>query len=443
MTGHSPKTPDHRAAARREASAAQEPPASDDRLGEAARAALSGLAAGSSPGTPVAAVGVAVSGGSDSMATLVLLARLHPVAAVTVDHGLRPEAAAEAAFVARFCAERGIPHSTLRWSGPAPTGNLMDQARRARLRLIGEWARAQGIPAVALGHTADDEAETFLLRLGREAGLEGLAGMRREFEAGGVRWVRPFLRHSREELRDFLRRQGIGWIEDPTNADDRYDRVKARRALRTLGRLGIGAGRIVATVDHLAAAEAALRQALDRLIRAHVREVSGDLLIDAPAFRQEFDPEMQRRLVVAGLRWTSGADYAPRGAKVADFLAHWQTRPGSTLLGCRLTLGPDVIRISREARAVAGLQTPSQTGRWDRWRLEGPAAPGLRLAALGAEGLRQAGNWRDSGLPRASLLASPAVWDGESLLAAPVAGLENGWKAQIACGAFASWAFRR
>ena len=92
------------------------------------------------------------------------------VRAVTVDHGLRPEAAAEAAWVGRLCAGLGVPHDTLQWQGWDGAGNLQDQARRARLSLIADWAKVAGLGAVALGHTQDDQAETVLMRLARRAG---------------------------------------------------------------------------------------------------------------------------------------------------------------------------------------------------------------------------------------------------------------------------------
>lgn len=393
------------------------------------------------PRYPTDRIGVAVSGGSDSMATLALLAKFHAVEAVTVDHGLRPEAADEAAFVARFCATHDIPHTTLRWDGPEPSGNLMDQARRARLRLIGDWARARGIASVALGHTSDDQAETFLMRLSREAGLEGLAGMRARFEAEGILWVRPFLMQSRAELRGYLTRHGIGWVEDPSNSNARFDRVKARNALAALKPLGIDAEKINSVVHHLAMAESALNACLHDFAEAAVKTPAGDVVIDAMAFRRS-NPEMQRRLIVAALRWVSGADYAPRASKVSDFLMSWGERPDRTLHGCRITVTDTEMRLTREAKAVAELRAP--VGQiWDRWRLEGPAKAGQEIAALGAEGLRHCPDWRETGIPRASLLASPAVWQGENLVAAPLAGLENGWKARIDCGSFHSSLFRR
>ncbi len=387
-------------------------------------------------------VGVAVSGGSDSMATLVLLAQVCAVEAVTVNHGLRPEAAGEAAFVARFCAARGIAHTVLHWDGGQAQGNLMDAARRARFRLIGAWARGRGLAQVALGHTADDQAETFLMRLSRAAGLEGLAGMRECFEAEGVCWHRPLLRHSRAELRAVLQAQGVTWVEDPSNANDRFDRVRARKALAALAPLGIDAANLNAVVHHLALAEVALGHALQRLARDHVREQAGDVVIDAQAFHRAFDPEMRRRMLNAALIWVSGADYPPRAAGVLDLMAASPRGQTRTLHGCRISAGATEIRITREVAAVAGLRVPAGQV-WDRWRLEGPMTGGLEIAALGTEGLRQAKGWRESGLPRASLLAAPGLWLGETLVAAPLARLENGWKARIVRGSFTQALIRR
>ena len=387
-------------------------------------------------------IGVAVSGGSDSMATLSLLSALHPVEAVTVDHGLRPEAAAEADFVARFCAERGIAHSILRWDGRQAKGNLMDAARRARLQLIGAWARARGIARVALGHTADDQAETFLMRLARESGLEGLAGMREQFEAEGVVWLRPFLGQTRAELREHLLRHGIGWIEDPSNADPRFDRVKARQALAALAPLGLTSEKLNAVVLNLAMAEQSVTCALQRLVAAHLRLDAGDVVLDAHGFRDDFDPETGRRVLNAALLWVSGADYPPRAAQVLDLLTSWRTRRDRTLHGCRILVADDSLRITREARAVAGLRVPLGAV-WDRWRIEGAADPGLTIAALGTEGLRQLPDWRQAGLPRPTLQASPAVWAGPRLVSAPLAGLKNGFEAHLLRPSFTSALIRR
>lgn len=380
-------------------------------------------------------VGVALSGGGDSAALLhaALLAGFG-VEAATVDHGLRPESADEAAAVGQGCAALGVPHAVLHWDGAAARGNVADAGRRARLRLIGAWARGRGLRHVLLGHTADDQAETFLMRIAREAGLEGLTGIRPRFEAEGVLWYRPILSVPRAALRDWLRARGIGWIDDPSNENDRYGRVRARRAVAALRPAGVTPETIGAVVGHLAAANAALDRSLADWGAAHVTQQAGEIRIATEAFAG-LDPELRRRLLNAALVWVSGADYPPRAAKLAGLLA---APRDATLHGCRIRLTKGRIVLAREARAVAGLRVPVGTD-WDGWRIEGP--PG-EIAALGAA-IADCPDWRATGLSRAAVVASPAVWDGNRLLAAPFAGRPEGWKTLNLRGSFAFAGFRR
>lgn len=186
---------------------------------------------------------VAVSGGSDSLALLLLIsawankcgARFQ---VVTVDHGLRPEAAAEAAFVAGTCEGLGVPHVTLAWEGLKPTSGLPEASRIARYQIMEEFARDIGANVIVTGHTSDDQAETVWMRLGREAnvnwsaGLSGMATVTRL--PGGSDLHRPLLRVSRDELRSVLRQNAQCWIEDPSNEDLSYERVRVRHQLNAL-----------------------------------------------------------------------------------------------------------------------------------------------------------------------------------------------------------------
>ncbi len=382
---------------------------------------------------------VAVSGGGDSMALLDLVlavfGRSLPIEAVTLDHGLRPEARDEAALVARFCAKNGVPHSVLTWRAEG-AGNLMARARDARYRLIADWARQRDIDQVALGHTADDAAETFLMRLSRAAGVDGLAAMQRLFDRHGVTWRRPLLGVSRAELRGWLDQRGIGWAEDPTNDDPAYERVRVRKLLTRLAPLGIDAGLLGRVAGQLGDARAALDHYTALEARRLVRLDRGDVLLTR-APDPDIPPEIERRLLVAALCWVSGAPYPPRDTTIRALRAALTTRGSTTAAGCHVSHLPTAprqpagIRITREFNAVRALTTPTEA-LWDgRWRLNGPHAPDLEVRALG-EAVARCPAWRESGLPRASLCASPSVWRGGVLAAAPLAGLSNGWSATLA-----------
>ena len=373
-------------------------------------------------------IGVAVSGGSDSLALLhAARAASLSVDAVTVDHGLRPGSAAEAAKVADLCRGLDVHHTVLRWDSWDGTGNVQDKARHARYALIADWARARGLASVALGHTMDDQAETFLMRLAREAGIDGLARMNATFERAGQRFDRPFLPLRRADLRDYLTGLGVAWLDDPSNDDDAFDRVKARRALAALEPLGIGAGTLFAVSGAMQDARAALSRLAADFARTRVRSAGGDLIFDRPALRgQPF--EIQRRLVGQALRFVASADYPPRRQPLDEVLRHIEAGGNTVLHGCRVMVSDMTLRIAREHAAVSALAGPTDAA-WDsRWRLDGPHAPDLEVRALGAA-LPDCPGWRETGLPRASLLASPAVWRGEELIAAPVAGLAEGWRA--------------
>lgn len=215
------------------------------------------------------AIVLAVSGGPDSVALMWLMARWRRslgrgprLVAVTVDHGLRPEAAAEARAVKRLARTLQVPHRTLRWSGEKPATGLPAAARAARYRLLAEAARQIGATHVATAHTRDDQAETVLMRLFRGSGIAGLGAMARASEREGVVLTRPFLNVAKTRLIATLDRAKIAFADDPTNRDPAFTRPRLRALLpqlaaeggdsRSLARLAARLARANAAIDVLA-----------------------------------------------------------------------------------------------------------------------------------------------------------------------------------------------
>lgn len=372
-------------------------------------------------------LGVAVSGGSDSLALLLGLAQTLDCEATqifvaTVDHGLRSEARDEAAFVAAICTELGLKHTTLRWGqGPKASGNLQAQARDARYSLLSKWAQELGLDAVALGHTADDQAETVLMQLSRAAGVDGLAAMAERSQHVGMTFWRPLLTCRRDALRAYLRAQQQTWVEDPSNEDSRFDRVKLRQAMGGLTELGLGVDALATVAQNMQRAQSALRDQT-RLAAAQLIESRyGALRLDRADFSR-LPAEIRHRLLVAALRWMGGGRYPPRRRPMDAALAAIGRGEPVTLAGCLILSQKAQIWITPEYRCVAGL-TCTQSGKWGRrWQISGPFQDGYRVSALGAAGLKQHPNWRDLQIPRPVLLALPAIWNGSRLVADPLAG---------------------
>lgn len=217
---------------------------------------------------------LAVSGGPDSTALLYLASRWRrglkggpALVAVTVDHGLRKESAAEARAVARLCRTLGVAHRTLRWSGTKPKTGLQDAARRARYELLANEAKRRRAQHVLTAHTLDDQAETILFRLSRGSGLTGLAGMARETDLFGITIVRPLLDVPKVRLVASLRKARIAYADDPSNRDPRFTRPRWREIAPLLAKEGLTPARLAllarrvrrAEAVHNAAAAAALK----------------------------------------------------------------------------------------------------------------------------------------------------------------------------------------
>ena len=281
-----------------------------------------------------ARIGIAVSGGPDSLALLLLAAasRKGRIEAATVDHQLREESAKEAAFVRSICERLDVPHVTLPVE-VAQGSSVQAHARRARYDALGEWAIRQDLGAVATGHHVDDQAETLLMRMARGAGLGGLVGVRysRPLEPG-VDLVRPLLEWRHAELGAIVAAAGITPVDDPANRDPRHDRSRFRRMLAEAD--WADAERLAASARWLADADEALEWSLKGLLETRVSPVEGGIAIDATGLPREF----QRRLLVAGFD-RMGA-HRPRGPELDRARKALRAGKAATLAGLKLEPGP-------------------------------------------------------------------------------------------------------
>ena len=280
-------------------------------------------------------VAVAVSGGPDSLALLLLAAAARPrlVDAATVDHGLREGSRAEAEMVAELCAKLGVHHDILTadWIVP-PTANIQAEARTMRYRLLAGWAEQRGIPALATAHHADDQAETLLMRLARGAGVRGLGGVRtRRKLTEQLMLVRPLLAWRKSELVAIVEAAGRKAIDDPGNRDPRHDRSRIRQVLEQAD--WADPARLAASAAALRDADEALDWALAPLVEARIRRDEAALVIEP----FDLPRELKRRLLAAAFGELGVA--APRGPELIRAMDSLEVGQAVTLSGLKLDGG--------------------------------------------------------------------------------------------------------
>ncbi len=309
----------------------------------------------------------AVSGGPDSIALMHLLARWDiparpPILIATVDHGLRPEAAEEAAFVSGEAAKLGFAHRILDWAGEKPQAGLQEAAREARYRLLFQCAKDEGASHLLTAHTQDDQAETIMMRLTRGSGLKGLAGMRRERDREGICHARPLLDLPKAALLELCRENGWPYITDPSNANERFARVRWRRLLPLLAEEGLTADRLSRLAQRVARAEAALEmKAREALAEASPQHDEAAFSFDAACLAREPFEIALRILAQALERIGLPLDNA-RLARLESGTERLRNavRAGESL---RMTLAGALITLDRTGRLALSQEPPRSRGR--------------------------------------------------------------------------------
>ena len=376
-------------------------------------------------------VALAVSGGSDSTALMWLVRRWAKalkqppkISVLTVDHGLRPAARDECRQVAAWAENLGLDAHILTWTGKRPASALQAKARELRYSLLRAWCETHGATALVTAHTLEDQAETFLMRLARGSGIKGLSAMRPDDETGSPLLERPLLATNRAALRATLQAADHPWIDDPSNEDDRFERVRLRKAMAGLEALGLTPEAIARSAARLERALIPLEGVSRGFVTEHVEmKPEGFALVDLIALRK-LDDEIAIQVLERLLERLGGGE--PPRLMALEALHRWlnlgQSR-ARTLAGCRLALrqrhlliGREAGRISPEPVAIA----PGQSVLWDNrfkvsiGRVERPCAivpvRALKLA-------------RNPAIPAFVQDSLPAILDQGEIAAVPSLGI--------------------
>ena len=408
-----------------------------------------------------ACIGLAVSGGSDSTALMVLFADwltrnsaepgLHTV--LTIDHRLRPESGTEAEVVARHATSLGFRHAILVWEGPKPQTGLQAAARAARHRLLASYATTHGIARLLTAHTADDQAETLLMRLARGSGVDGLGAMASHTvfstpEGPSLTIVRPLLEVPKARLRATLEQRGIAWIEDPSNQSPAFERTRLRAARTEFESLGLTTGMLALSARRLHRVRAALERWVDDVCNPERAlfhaDACGFVRIDGPALRAlPLEVALRVLLRAIALAGGSGAPVPLAGLEpIAEAIVTGPAAAAWTLARAKISAGPAHVVVEREPpRAALPTLTlePGMQACWDGRFLvrAGPGlAAGVQVRALGEEGLRGLRPLvaMPSRVPAGALRMLPGFWRGAGLIAVPSLGFwaEEGLQCELA-----------
>ncbi|TRL37286.1 tRNA lysidine(34) synthetase TilS [Rhizobium straminoryzae] len=374
---------------------------------------------------PSARLLVAVSGGSDSKGLLQAFhlgrqdAGRHDIHlfAATIDHGLRPEARQEAMAVAEWCAGLGIPHATRVWQGGKPATGISAAARAARYDLLATLADDVGADAILTGHTLDDQWETLAMRASRaggEGGL-GLAGMAPAVLLSGRYWLlRPFLGVRRQAIRSFLREAGLGWIDDPSNSDPRFERARMRAALA-----GAGSCPSPEDLERLATERRAIAGEVAARFRQGLSVAEGVLARLDPQIFAGADELLLRAASAALCAVFGGRTHPPGRESLGRIVAFLRTQRRGRLTAGRVLFDRrgDHLYVLRESRDLPTVMVaPGESVEWDgRFLLHNRTQEQLSIGPHPADRVRAERTFPQApaSLALAALRALPAI-AGES-----------------------------
>ena len=381
-------------------------------------------------------LGVAVSGGSDSLSLLYLInswsnKKNLKIVILTVDHNLRNGSADEALYVGELCNKLGLIHKTLFWDHEDIEGNLSASAREARYRLM-----QNSIPSDAIlitGHTLDDQAETFLMRLRRGSGVDGLASMAEQsylsFGNDGITIFRPLLDFERQTLRKILKFYKVDWIEDPTNNDQSFERVRVRDLLARFVEIGIDKNTIGRTALLMQSAKTALNHFASDCYEKFGSCDNGDIIFDFSEFSKQ-PLDVKRRLISAAQKWISNQKYRPRLSQVDALINSIDEKVTFSGSGTICYFHNNSIRITREANAcVCEIEASNDVIFDRRWKLIAlENCKDLTIKCLGEDGYTFLEPGIRKKIPYKTIIALPALFNDTNLINFPFIDPESKFK---------------
>ncbi len=372
-------------------------------------------------------VAVAVSGGADSLSLSLLLdewakSRDKSIVALSVDHALRPQSAGECQFVNGTLGALGIEHHTLIWEGEKPLNGIQAAARDARYQLMEDWCLENGITDLFVGHHQNDQAETFMMRLVRGSGVDGLSAMQTVSTIGNLRILRPLLPVPKDALVAYLEERDLSWVEDPSNKDASFDRVKMRNAMEVLKAIGLTPDRLSQTAQSMQRVRNCLETMTERWLVRHAKLFQEGYILLNFAALEEGDEE----IVLRGLRRIgmdiSGEIYPPRFERLQRLLRGLRLKEDATLMGCRWIAQQETILICREVRDAEFPENVYHIDFKD-------TSSDLYVRALGEDGwkmlLSRMPEMRHNNLPKPVIYALVSFWDNEGVSVVPHLGYKR------------------
>ncbi|MCT4552421.1 MAG: tRNA lysidine(34) synthetase TilS [Alphaproteobacteria bacterium] len=290
-------------------------------------------------------VAIAVSGGSDSMALALLSKKWADknsvnLSVINVDHSLRKSSAKESRRVSSWMDKLGIKNVILKYNGKIPTSNIEAVAREYRYDLIKKYCDEHGIKTIFVGHNLNEKTETFYLNLIRGSGLYGLSGIKEYSKRNDLNIVRPLMDVSKLEIKKYLKDQRQKWIEDPSNKDEKYLRVKVRNLKKIFSKLGLEDERLSNTISSLQKVRSAIEFYTEEAFKKIIKKDNGITFLDAEEYKK-YPEEIQLRFLSKVLTEFSKKDYAPRIKKIenlhVEILNNFKNKKAMTLSGCKFT----------------------------------------------------------------------------------------------------------